>query len=350
MFLPTDVNDITAEWLSEALSVRTPGIKVDHLNIGKIIHGTTAKVLMTATYAEELEGGPPTGLCLKAGFDDALRPLVSEGYIGEAHFFNHIAPQIDAALPRCWFADADEVRRQGIIILDDLTQSGVTFGDPLTPWSVDVVAKGLEQQAAWHAQTWNAKPEDYPSLHVGSWIRKPAEMLFSESNWQRAMSDEALAALIPSALQDREQVEAAINRMWAIDDAEGIPSLSHSDPHVGNSYVDAQGTPCFIDWQSGSLAPSMDDVAYFMVGSLTVEDRRKNEDDLLRHYIDVLSSRLGQNLDYGAAYEDYRRHCMHGMVWAMVPPPMQPVEAARAMTERYVAAIMDTDSLGSLKL
>lgn len=349
MKLPFKIEDIDAAWLSEALSIQTPGTQVTDMEVTRVIPGTTTKILLRVQYAGGPRAdGPPEALCVKGGFDDALRPLVGEAYIAEANFFNYVAPQLKAPLPRCWFAGADEKRLQGVVILDDLNALGATFGDPTKVWTVDQVAQGLEQQARWHAQTWGETPERFPWLHVGSWVRNPAKHLLGEGNWQRAFSDGAKVQHIPAALQNRERVERAFQTMWSDDDARGIPCLNHCDPHIGNTYFDAAGKPGFLDWQSASLAPAMDDVSYFLSGALSTPDRRANERHLLAHYVDALGSHLGSTVDFDAMWLDYRRHCMHGFIWAVVPPDMQQPENVGAMTARHVAAIEDLDTLAAL--
>lgn len=342
--LPLKLEDLTTEWLTQALCRHTSGARVAAIREQTVIGGTTTKILFDLVY----EGTPaslPQSICIKGGFDEALRPLVGDAYLAEANFFEHIAPTLEVPMPRCWFAAADAERRQGIVILDNLAKAGAYFGDPTQPWAVDRVAAGLEVQAQWHAQTWGATLKRYPVLHPGSWVRVPAAQLFGEANWARAFDDRTHAARIPPAWQSRARVSAAFDAMWGRDDHEGTPCMIHGDPHIGNTFVDAAGQPGFLDWQSASIAPAMDDVAYFLVGALSVADRRAHERQLFNHYLDALQARLGQVLDRDAVWLDYRRHCLHGFIWAVVPPQMQSPACVTAMTERYVAAVVDHDVL-----
>ena len=349
MQLPLTIDGINERWLSAALSERGPKIEVEAIERCTVIPGTTTKLLLRLRYAgSSAVDAPPTTLCLKGGFDEALRPLVGDAYIAEANFFRELAPALRIEQPRCWFAGADVASRQGIVILDDLAAAGATFGDPTRPWTVDLVAAGLELQADWHARTWGATTERYPLLHPGSWIRLPAEQLFGEANWERAFSDAEHAAKVPRELQSRERIRDAFQSMWQRDDRKGLPCMIHGDPHIGNTFVDAHGKPGFLDWQSGSIAPAMDDVAYFLVGSLSIADRRASERALFEHYLEALETRLGQSLDRDAFWTDYRSHCMHGFIWTVVPPQMQSADCVAAMTERFVAGIIDHDVLSLL--
>jgi hypothetical protein len=348
MLLPLKVEEITAEWMSDALSVWTPGVRVEAIENTEVIWGTATKVLVDVRYAAGQSHGLPNNLCVKGGFIEDLRAVMGFAYTAEADFFSQIAPRLNASLPKCRFAKAEPERSQGIIILDNLAAQGAKFGDPLNVWSVDQVAAGLEAQAQWHAQTWGGTSEQYPCLAVGSWVRVPAEFLFGEAQWARMFGDPAHAARVPAELQNRERIRSAIYEMWRLDDEQGTPCMIHGDPHIGNTYFDASGAPHFLDWQSGSLAPAMDDVSYFMIGALTVEDRRAHERDLLKHYFAALAGHGGPTLTLDDMWLDYRRHCMHGFVWAVVPPEMQTSERAAAMIERYIAAIVDHDALGAL--
>lgn len=103
------------------------------------------------------------------------------------------------------------------------------------------------------------------------------------------------------------------------------------------------------DWQGVCIAPPMDDVAYFIGGSLSVADRRTHERDLLKLYLDAAAAAGGPPVDADAAWLDYRRHHLHGFLWSLTGPRMQPRERVFAMSERHVAAIEDHETLAALR-
>lgn len=349
MSLPMHAHEITTEWLTEALSSWTPGVKVQSIDEMHVQPGTATKIRLRLRYAENVPDGPPEALCLKGGFDGgAWSEIIGIAYQLEANFYAHAAAQLGELLPKCWYAAAEPERGQGIIILEDLVVAGARFGSPLEPWPVSRVAAAVEMQAAWHAVTWAATPEAYPWLPVGTPVRGMADYLLGESHWETCLADESLKAVIPVELQDRVRVRKATFAVWELDRAHGIPCLSHGDPHLGNTYVDAQGNPHFLDWQVASLSPGIDDLSYFIGGSLTVEDRRANEQHLLKHYLDVLAAHGGPKTSFDAAWLDYRRHSMHGLLWAMTAPTAQPIDYIVAMTQRHAAAIVDHGTLDLL--
>src|SRR5206468_3652314 len=152
------------------------------------------------------------------------------------------------------------------------------------PWTPDLVAAALEVQARWHAPFWGTKPGTFDWLAVGSpSLRAASAVLLSEEHWERTFS----AAGAPARgreTADRRRVVRAIRKLWELDDA-GPLTLVHGDAHLGNTYIDRQGRPGFLDWQCVCVGPALWDVAYFIGGALSAEDRCAHERSLLLHYL-----------------------------------------------------------------
>ena len=343
--LPRTPEELTAEWLSSAL-----GRTVSDLTVDRIVWGTATKVLVDATYADDPgPQGPPRTLCIKGGFQESVRAYgMAAAYAIEAKFYERLAPAIELRLPSCWYAGIDEPAEQGIIVLDDLSAEGGTFGDPTAPWSADQVAAGLEQLAVLHGPTWDKSTDPHVSwLEVGAAaVRGVAPALLSAEHWDSHFSLEGIPSL-PSSLQDRDRVTHGMRRLWELDDA-AVHCATHGDAHVGNTFIDTAGRPGFLDWQTPCMAPAFYDAAYFITGALAPEIRRASEGDLIRHYLTALSAAGGPELGYDEAWIDYRRHAFHGFFWAVTPPVMQPVERVAAMGARHTTAIEDLDSYEAL--
>jgi hypothetical protein len=347
--LPRTVDEITPGWLTAALNERFPGTIVARADTVEVIWGTATKVRLRLSYSEGRGlGGLPERVCVKGGFDERLSGFAVEtAYQLEATFFGEVAPTLEIPLPRCWYAGFDPDTHQGVLILDDLAAEGCTFGDPVEPWPVDRVAAALEVQAAWHRQTWECADGVLGRLGVGALVvRGAAGVLLGDDHWQQHFAD-ADAPRLPAPLQDAERLRRGFEALWRRDD-QGPLALAHGDAHIGNTYIDAAGQPAFLDWQCMCRAPSLYDVAYFLAGALDTEERRKHEEGLLRHYLDVLQSDGGPELPFDGAWQDYRRYVLHGFLWAVTPAVMQPMARVRAMAERYATAIIDHQALETL--
>ena len=347
--LPLEVDALGPEWLSGALSIRHPGTEVAATEIESITWGTATKVFLRADYAARPEDGPPAELCVKGGFQEELRPVAGGGYQIEAGFYRDIAPRLRAATPSCWYADDDPDHNQGLVILDDLRATGARFGSPREAWSIDDVAAALELHAGWHASTWDRTGAGATQwLTVGSPLfRSVVTSWLEEDHWNDYAARPQTAPL-DDALRDRTRVRAAVWRQWALDDSSTL-ALSHGDPHVGNTYIDPDRGPLFLDWQTICLAPWSDDVTYFVVGALSVEDRRAGERDLLRHYLEALAAAGGPALGFDEAWREYGRHHLHGVMFSFCPPEMQDEDVCTIMAERYGAAASDHDTLRQLE-
>lgn len=288
----------------------------------------------------------PVKVCVKGEFDEELRAKLRgvdiTGTQIEANFYNDLSPQLGLPLIPCWFAGSEP--GMGVLVLDDLSAHGGTFGDPTRPWPIERVAQALEILAKLHASTWGRTFPQLSWLQVGSpAVRQYTTFLMSADHWREHFAQPDVFQL-PAALADRERNLRGLHALWAYDD-EHADCLVHGDPHLGNTAIAADGAPFFIDWAAPSLCSWAQDVAYFVTGSLSVADRRASENDLLDHYLSCLSSEGGPTLGRPDAWDDYRRHLLHGLGWCTLPALMQPAENVRAMGERYATAIVEHDCL-----
>jgi len=345
--LPKRIEDITASWLTWALDESWPGTVVKDVSVLDVLPGTTSKAFIHLEY--ERRGNPdlPNRLCIKGEFDrerlGEAGAVATTGTQIEALFYRDLARTLDIPTLRIWFAGSEP--GMGILIMDDLRGNGTVFGDPLVPLAPDRVAEGLALLARLHAATWRRDFADTDWVTVGSpAIRQYAQILFSEANWNERVARIAL----PADLSDRSRVLGGLHRLWQHDDGSDHV-LVHGDPHLGNTCTVPHRGLIFMDWAGLCLAPWAHDVAYFLAGALSVEDRRRHEDELLAGYLGKFHSLGGPQIAWAEATREVALHHLYGFIWAMLPAPMQPEDAVSAMTERYVAAITEHRSLHLLE-
>jgi hypothetical protein len=342
--LPLEVDQITAEWLSGALSERYPGTTVAATRVDSIIWGTATKVLLELDYPDSgTDSGSASGtglpgrLCVKGGFSAELRPIMSLGYRIEALFYRDIAPRLGSGLPTCYFADADA--DQGIIVLDDLATLGARFADARQPLTVDQVADGLRTLATLHAMPdvrapWLDQPPHFRPMVTG---------LLQPANWDAQLAN-CSSALVRELFADRARIERAFHEVWAGED-KAPPALLHGDANLTNVYLDSAGRPRFLDWQFVCRSDWAHDVGLFLIGALSVPDRRQHERQLLRDYLATRAGLGAPAEDGDQAWDAYRRHPLHGALYALTPSSMQPPEVCAALADRYATAAADLDTL-----
>ncbi|KAF2817785.1 uncharacterized protein BDZ99DRAFT_531015 [Mytilinidion resinicola] len=247
--LPLDVDEITPEWLSEAL-----GVKITKAEVSKTMAGTATKYLFNVTYADQAAAGNlklPSSICVKGGFDANMRALgLDSAYHREAEFFAYIAPELHARnflVPRALHASTDTVNGQGIVIFEDLDAANYKFGEITEPWTPELVTGGLEQLAGLHALTWGKTSADYPWIGDGNILKTIAASLFSPEYWQAQFYTDFRPAGVPEEILDRERMYAAFLKMWRTENPK-FRCMTHGDGHLGNTYISPEGQLGLIDF------------------------------------------------------------------------------------------------------
>ncbi|KAJ4251528.1 hypothetical protein NW762_011516 [Fusarium torreyae] len=340
--LPLTVEELTPAWFSKSL-----GKQVKQVSIVNTLHGTASKILVKLTYENSADG--PNALCVKGGFNPAilaLHPSLFHVYRLEAEFYHHLGPIVDLRLPPSHYCGTHAESGQGIVVLSDLKAEGFTFGDPLQPWPVSRVRSGVEQLAILHAKTWGHKAEDF---HLGAAfsLRDVITGLMLPSEWEKRFAADARPP-VADYLVDRERIFAAFQTLWNTSDSK-MNCVVHGDAHIGNTFVTPAGEPGFLDWQGVHAGSAIHDVAYFIIGSLSIEDRKKNEVELFEYYLDTLHKEGGPKFEKDNVWEEYRKHTFHGFAWALASSMMQSQEIVHTMSARHSAAIVDHKSLELLE-
>ncbi|KAF5591049.1 aminoglycoside phosphotransferase [Fusarium pseudoanthophilum] len=315
--LPLTVDQLTKQWFTQILKKSVKDVEVI-----EIIQGTASKVLIKLTYQNGTDCSA-TNVCVKGGFNPDVReslPFLYAIYRLEAEFYCYLAPKLKIPLPPVLYAGTDTVNGQGIVVMADLKAQGYTFGNPLEAWTVERARMSVEQLATLHASTWG------------------------ETGEAMSIKDAILGLLAPDEWDKR----------FAPDAKPPVPEIQnegivHGDAHIGNTFMSPAGEPGFLDWQVTQSASAMHDVAYFIGGALSIQDRRAHEKDLLQSYLDALKLAGGPELEIRDVWEEYRRQTFHGFAWALAGPLMQSREIVDAMVKRHCAAIVDHKSIELLE-
>jgi len=150
---------------------------------------------------------------------------------------------------------------------------------------------------------------------------------------------------LPDTIRDCERIYAGLRQLAARDPAMG-QCLVHGDAHAGNVFETAEGCG-IIDWQLLQRGHWSLDAAYHIAAVLPVEQRRRHEQDLLRHYLDRLASHGGEPPAWADAWDRYRESVAYGMfLWGItlrVAPPI-----IMEFNRRLGTAVADHDSFGRL--
>jgi hypothetical protein len=350
--LPVTVEGVTADWLTAALRQRAPDATVLAAEIVDVLNTTTTKIRMRLTVDE---AGKPAGIpelvIVKGGFQQHSREL-DHMHRREVQGYRDVFPNVPIPHPACFFADFDTERRQGIIIMEDLTARGVTFCHATQPQSFEQVARRLAALARFHAATWNS-PDLRPG---GKWSELPEffgvmqgffDKCISRAHWDRFM---ALPRGVATSFRfrDRDWMIGAWSTMHRY--ALGLPHcVLHGDVHLGNLYIEADGTPGFFDTLA-SHGPGMLEVSYHISASVDIADRAHWEGALVQVYLDELTRNGAMPPSFDEAMQQYAVFLIYGLfIWQTTESHFQPEAVNTANNARMSAALLDHDVMGLLQ-
>ena len=349
----SDPQQIDAAWLEQAIA--HAGAPLD-ARIGRVEREDvgTGQMGRNVRFRLEWDGDAsalPGSVVGKFPSDDPTSRATGQsqgGYAKEVTFYRELAGTVGIRTPRCFFADVDPATGDFVMLMEDLAPA--VQGDQLAGCDVDAAALAIAEAAKLHGPRWGD-----PALAGLASVQAPtpesAQLLqtiyqslfpgFAERYRERLSAD---------ALGLMERLGPHLAR-WTLD-FQSPPTLVHGDFRLDNMLFGTErgGYPlAVVDWQTVGLGPGVADVAYFLGAGLLPEERRKQEQALLRDYHDRLVSQGVTGYDFDACLRDYRRSTFGGVVMTVVAS-MIVVQTDRgddmfmAMGSRHAAHAADLDA------
>jgi aminoglycoside phosphotransferase (APT) family kinase protein len=357
--VPCSPHAITPEWLTAVLCGKNPGAIVTHVEVKPASAGTHERHQLIVSYNEEGRGAAlPVSI-----FTKSLPSVVTRmigGFNGtarvEGNFYTQLRPQLEIEAPLCYHSAHDRRTFTAIHLLEDMVATkSATFCNHKTTVSRAMADDMIDLLAALHSRFY-ADPtlaERYRWLAgYPRWFTIGAEKMGTEYYTRKAF-DAAAHVIPPQVLARREEVWPATIRALAVHESEP-QGLIHSDVHIGNWYRTGAGQMGLCDWQCLSRGHWSRDFAYAVTASLTPDDRRNWERDLLVRYIERFAEKTGVKPDFDLSFTHYRQQIVHALaMWTItlchsrLLPKMQPEDTTLAMIERITTAMADLDSLDS---
>jgi aminoglycoside phosphotransferase (APT) family kinase protein len=348
--IPTGIAGVDPSWLTEALQESHPGAVVRRVERLAGHSGTTTRAQVRLEYgARETGAEPPATLFVKITPEDfGTRLFTGVLRLGrnEVGFYRAVRDGLPIPAPRAYCARSARHGARFVLLLEDLAASGCRFPGlkrPVGPEEARAVVRSLGRL---HAAFW-----DSPRLRDElAWLKSHDDN--RDASLERWISSRANAPAIArhgDVLSPRVREHAhrihehreRLERYWA----EGPLTLIHGDSHAGNLYFSGERAGLF-DWQVLQRGQGIRDVAYFLVNSLDVAQRRAHEEALVDLYLATLAEDgvRGPGTGRDETWERYRSHALYVWFSASVTaatPGLQPVEVARRAMERCGAALED---------
>ena len=355
--LPLRFDDVSPEWLSAVLGGGAPGARVVGVEFGAEDEGTSSRRHLYLRWNEHgVAAGLPSSVFCKSTMTLESRYLLgmNGGIAAEVSFYNDVRPGLEIRTPQTLFAHYDPVTLNSIIIMEDLAGS-VRFGSHELDLTIEQSRSQLRLLAHLHARYLDSPElqtslrdfndwEDYFAITVDAAGFGPA----------CARGFDAARDVVPARLFERR------GEIWAateacVDEHRSLPrTLIHSDVHLKNWYVDADGEMGLNDWQCSCKGHWSRDLSYVLSTALDPENRRLWESELVAYYIDQLELAGAPAVDFDTAWTLYRRNLFSALAWwtgTLGQPPeapkMQPEATSREFIRRIATAIDDLDALDS---
>lgn len=302
--LPGRPEDLTPEWLSQALDAKVASVELlEHA------FQTNQRARIGLTY-EEAGAGPASLFCKLAPLDEGHRQMVGAIGMGEreAQFYADLSGSVDVLVPRCHYAATEG--ELFVLLLEDLAARDCRFssGD----WGVGeaAAASALVDLARFHARFEDAAARDA----VAPWLREPDRMPGS------AVTSGLMRMVLDQNAHKLSQDYRAIGELY-VEHHEwfheiwhtGPPTYVHGDLHIGNVFLDGDRVG-FLDWGLSRTSTHLRDVSYFLTMSVDIETRRAKQRELLQTYLDALRSAGGIAIGLDEAWQAHRLQASYTVI------------------------------------
>ncbi|HIG42531.1 MAG: oxidoreductase family protein [bacterium] len=303
---PLTVDELTVGWLNQALmpyfsekyraedSIKVTPVTAfssEIIGVGEGFMGQLARLTLDYAGSTETDGAEGVGHHLPesiiakfAATNSATRDMAKDQglYQREIGFYRDIGNDVGVPVAECYFLKYLEDSNHFVLLLEDMAPAiasdqvkGTSKQD--STWVIETIAK-------LHAKWWNSE-----LLASYDW----AQPIFNSMPMEQGL------AMINEAIERAETTDAfdaypEIKRLmkllpplFAMDPPPPFPNtLCHGDLRSDNVFcpTDAGGKYSLIDWQLSGVNQPANDLARWFTQSITVEQRRETEMDLLKLY------------------------------------------------------------------
>lgn len=343
-----DPKKITPEWMTTAL--RQSGHlqdgevnSVEYKIIGTGKMGDNAR--FTLCYSGNAKGAPKTVVAKFPAQDESTRMIAGArgAYYNEVMFYKVLANRASMRTPVIYANEISESRMDFVTVMEDMA--------PAEPGS-QLVGESQE-----HTQLVMKEAAKLAASFYGDDTITAYDHVLTPTDDGGALGQELLQQYTPGFLErfghglNAECIAFIENYIqnhckFIMLDA-GPKTLVHGDFRSENILFH-NDTACTVDWQTVCQSSPLADLAYFMGGSVNIDDRRSWERDLVQAYAGELSAN-GVDLGFDESWRQYRQQAMHGLLITILGASFSDPEERGdamflAMIQRHAQHCVDLDA------
>ena len=302
------------------MGYKYPGVVAKSMETVELLNSHTTKWRIKVDWNDAgIAAGLPANLCMKANWSGSFDNV--DIHALEARFYHFMVEEMQVPTAKCYYADwDDDGSAHGFIVLEDLNDRGGKFGHSTQKNGVDMILENLNGLAKLHGSLWDSHKitqANAPWLQTQMDTPVDSDQVRIMWQWIEAnLAEPGFRAIAPKHyLDDPRKVERAFDRLGEIERAYDAPyCIALGDCHQGNTYILPQGERLWLDWQLVRRGRPWRDLTYFVVGALTIEERRKHHKDLVKQYREHLIATGAQGVpSFDDAWEQTRLFVMYGL-------------------------------------
>ena len=316
--IPNQVDDITADWLNDRLGDgfgTIAAVEMEHIGEGIGILGEVGRLKLS--YVDG-ESGPATLIakCQSLHPENVGLSSVMGFYLREVSVYQSLANEFPIATPACHVAEVAEGGAPFVLILEEVT--GTRMIDQIEGATLEDTKLVAATVAALHAHYW-----DNEQLEQLAWLPPMNNPLYQgaasmiAANWDQFVT--TWADKVPADVLDRcpEMTDRYLELLAWLDQTRP-KTFCHIDCRAENYLFDAPGAPItVVDFQLSVQHIGTFDLAYFLGMSVTIENRRAWEQEVLQHYHAALVAGGVTDYSFEQCWDDYR-FCLFQQAWSQV--------------------------------
>lgn len=356
---PLQVDELSTQWLQSVMSPFLDGAEITGfdatvIGVGEGFMGQLARLTLT------LEGATaktPASIIAKfAAQAQETRDTAADQnlYQREIGFYNDIGERAGVPVAHCYYnlyvADSNHF----VILLEDLAP-GIP-SDQVIGTDKATSREVIEQFARLHAKWWNS-PE-LEQYDWAKWILKAMPMEEGLKELERSIKEVEETGKF-DAYPEMKRLIHLLPPLFKFDPAPPYPfTLTHGDLRSDNIIMPSSegGRFAIIDWQLCGVGDPITDLVRWMTQSISIEDRRATEQELLKLYHERLAEYGVRGYSYSKFINAYKTNLI--VVYLMFSMPIDTVdrssERAQALFHQFYsrldAALVDWQIEKQLKM
>lgn len=318
--IPDGPEDITAEWLSEALTRNAAEpVRVESAEVRPLGAGLTGSAYAVhASFAANPNEIPDNLVVKLASENHAIRERVSLGYRSEIAFYADVLDRVDIPTPYCFHQSISEDGQTFALVLAHMAEH--RQADQIDGCTEEQAMHAVRALAALHGPLWcDPSLTSFTATAMPLADEQTARGLGDVTVMAADITVERIGDVLGPQHTDVLRRSAAAVGPWLLSRPERF-ALLHSDYRADNLLFHAESSEVtVVDWQTLAVGLPARDLAYFIATSLVSDQRDTLDRRLVEEYHRVLVDEYGiADYDIETCWEDYRL----GLLQAVLVPTL----------------------------